>query len=142
LKEVKEKLLRCYADFDNYKKRIVKDKQVNEYNTKKIYLLELLDIKELLLNALDDNDPKKGLQILLNRLEKFFDSENIKYIDCVENPFDHELHHAVATIDKPEMENNIIIEEVKKGYKVGDQVLRPSHVIVSKKKCEEIKQNE
>jgi molecular chaperone GrpE len=142
LKEVKEKLLRCYADFDNYKKRNQKDKQYNEFLTKKNYLLELLDIKELLLTALDDNDPKKGLQMLLNRLEKFFESENIKYIDCIENPFNHELHHAVATIDKPEIEDNIIIEEVKKGYRVGDQVLRPSHVIVSKKKCEEKKQNE
>lgn len=143
LKNQKDKLLRCYADFDNYKKRIQKEKKSNEHNLKRIYLSELLDIKELFLQALNDDDnPKEGLRILFNKLEQFFESENIKYIECIGKSFNHELHHAVSTIDKLDTEDNIIIEEIKKGYLVGDMVLRPSQVIVSKKKCEEEEINE
>ena len=98
---------------------------------------KLLDIKELLLQALDDNDPKEGLRVLLKKLEQFLEEEHISYINCIGKTFNHSLHHAVTTIEKVDEENNIIIEEVKKGYMVDDQVLRPSHVIVVKNKCEE-----
>lgn len=137
IKRIKEKLIRCYADFDNYKKRILKENDSSIFKIKKNYLLELLDIKELILKALDDNDPKDGLRIVLKQLEKFFESEKIKYIECIEKPFDHKYHHAVITVEKPDFEDNMVIEEIKKGYLVEDNVLRPSHVVVSKKKCEE-----
>ena len=47
--------------------------------------------------------------------------------------FDHNLHHAITTIEKDDCEDDIIIEEVKKGYMINEKILRPSHVIVSKK---------
>ena len=119
-----------------------KDKEMHEFEIKKIYLSELIDIKELLLQALDDNDPKEGLRILLKNLENFFESEKISYIESIGKQFNHELHHAVTIIDKSDSEENTIIEEIKKGYKVDNKVLRPSHVIVSKKECEEEKNNE
>ena len=136
-KEQNDKLLRCLADFDNYKKRITKERQSSEFQMKKKYLLEILDIKELILQAKKDTNPKQGLRIILNQLDKFFESENIKYIECVEKPFDFEYHHAMTTVEKQDCEDNIIIEEIKKGYLVEDKVLRPSQVIVVKKKCEE-----
>jgi len=142
LKIQKDKLIRCYADFDNFKKRNQKEKKVNEYNIKKIYLSELLDIKELFLQALEDENPKEGLRILVNKLEQFFESEKIKYIECIGKSFNHEMHHAVSTIEMNDTEDNIVIEEIKKGYLVEDLVLRPSHVIVAKKKCEEEEINE
>ena len=142
LKIQKDKLIRCYADFDNYKKRILKEQESQAFDLKKHYLSELLDVKELLLQSLNDKDPKEGLRIIFNQLEQFLEAENIKYIDCIEKPFDHTLHHAVTTIDKPNMNENTVIEEIKKGYLVGESVLRPSHVIVSKKQCEEDKIDE
>ena len=90
----------------------------------------------------EDKDPKKGLHVLLNQLEQFFNSENIKYIDCIKKPFDHTLHDAKATVNSSDSEENIIIEEIKKGYMVDDYVIRPSHVVVTKKKCEEETVNE
>jgi len=142
LKNQKDKLLRSYADFDNYKKRVEKEKKRNENKIKKIYLAEILDIKELFLQALDDEDPKEGLRILSNKLEQFFESEKIKYIECIGKSFNHEFHHAISTIESDDFEDNIVIEEIKKGYLVEDLVLRPSHVIVAKKKCEEEEINE
>ena len=134
LKEKEDKLLRSYADLQNYQKRMEKELQINEEETKKKYLSELIDLHELLKKAYEDNDPKEGLKLMINNMEKFFEKEQIKSIDCIGEKFDHNLHHAVTTIEKDDCENETIVEEVKKGYMMNDKLLRPSHVIVAKKK--------
>ena len=134
LKEKEGKLLRSYADLQNYKKRMEKELQIKEEETKKKYLSELLDLKELLKKAYEDKDPKEGLKLMINNIEKFFEKEEIKSIDCVGEKFNHNLHHAVTTIEKDDCEDETIVEEVKKGYMINDKLLRPSHVIVAKKK--------
>ena len=136
-KEIKEKdqqLLRSIADFQNYQKRMEKLLLLKEEETKKKYIAELIDINELLKKALEDNNPKEGLKLMITNIENFFEKENIKYIDCVGKKFDHNFHHALTTLEKDDCEDNIIIEEVKKGYMMNDKLLRPSHVVVSKKK--------
>ena len=94
----------------------------------------MIDLNELLKKAYEDNDPKEGLKLMLNNIEQFFDKEQIKCIDCVGKKFDHNLHHAVSTIEKEGCEDETIIEEVKKGYMMNDKLLRPSQVIVAKRK--------
>jgi molecular chaperone GrpE len=136
LKEKKDKLLRSYADFENYKKRMEKERCHIVLDCKKKYISELIDLKELLLKALDDEKPKEGLRLILKQIEQFFDQENISSIECVGKPFNHQQHHAITTIEKDNCEENIVLEEIKKGYLVEDKVLRPSHVIVSKKRKE------
>jgi len=134
LKEKEDKLLRSYADLQNYQKRMEKELQIKEEETKKKYLSELLDLNELLKKAYEDNDPKEGLKLMINNIENFFEKEQIKSIDCVGEKFDHNLHHAVTTIEKDDCEDETIVEEVKKGYMINDKLLRASQVIVSKKK--------
>ena len=134
LKEKEGKLLRSYADLQNYMKRMEKELQIKEEETKKKYLSELLDLKELLKKAYEDKAPKEGLKLMINNIEKFFEKEQIKSIDCVGEKFNHNLHHAVTTIEKDDCEDETIVEEVKKGYMINDKLLRPSHVIVAKKK--------
>lgn len=129
-----DKLLRSYADLQNYKKRTEKESQYKENETKKKYLSELIELKELLKRAYEDKDPRAGLQLMLNNLESFFEKEQIKYIDCVGKTFDHNIHHAVTTIEKNDCEDGTIVEEVKKGYLIYDKLLRPSQVIVAKNK--------
>ena len=82
----------------------------------------------------DDEHPKEGLRLILHQIDQFFEQEHIKSIDCIGKTFDHKKHHAVTTVEKEDCEENTIIEEIKKGYVVDEKVLRPSHVIVSKKK--------
>lgn len=137
LKEKNDKLLRSYADLQNYQKRMEKELQCKEDETKKKYLSELIDFNELLKKAYEDKDPKNGLKLILNNIESFFEREQIKCIDCVGKSFDHNLHYAVSTIEKDDCEDETIVEEVKKGYLINDKVLRPSHVIVTKKKKNE-----
>jgi len=133
-KEKYDKLLRSYADLQNYKKRTEKESQYKENETKKKYLSELIELKELLKRAYEDKDPRAGLQLMLNNLENFFEKEQIKYINCVGKTFDHNIHHAVTTIEKNDCEDGTIVEEVKKGYLIYDKLLRPSQVIVAKNK--------
>jgi molecular chaperone GrpE len=134
IKEKDQQLLRSIADFQNYQKRMEKLLLLKEEETKKKYIAELIDINELLKKALEDNNPKEGLKLMINNIENFFEKENIKYIDCVGKKFDHNFHHALTTLEKNDCDDNTILEEVKKGYMMNDKLLRPSHVVVSKKK--------
>jgi molecular chaperone GrpE len=134
LEESKDKLLRSIADLQNQQKRMEKEFRYREEELKKRYLSELIDVAELLKKACEEKHPKEGLKLILHNIETFLHNEQISYIDCVGKSFDHNLHHAVTTLEKENCEDNIIVEELKKGYKMEEKVLRPSHVIVAKKK--------
>jgi molecular chaperone GrpE len=134
IREKNEKLLRNIADFQNYQKRIEKELKHREEQTKNKYLSELLDLSELLKKAYKDKNPKDGLKIIINNLSNFFKKEQIQSINCIGKKFDHKYHHAISTIEKDGCEDDTVIEEVKKGYIINDNLLRPSHVIVTKKK--------
>ncbi len=132
LKEKNEKLLRNLADLQNYQKRMQKEITSIREDTKKKYLNEIIDLYELLNKAYEDNNPKKGLQLLLKNIENFFEKEKIKCIDCKGKNFDHNYHHAITTVEKKDCNDETIVEEVKKGYMIGDNILRPAQVIVVK----------
>ena len=134
IKEKEDRLLRSLAELKNYQKRMEKELSFCKEDTQKKYLSELIDIHELLKQAIEDENPKDGLKLIIDNIENFFEKEEIKYIDTIGKKFDHNLHHAVTCIEKDDCEDNIIVEEVKKGYMINDKVLRPSQVIVSKKK--------
>jgi len=134
LKEKNDKLLRSYADFQNYQKRVAKELLCKEEETKKKYLSELIDLYDVLKKAFRDDTPKNVLKLILYDLERFFEKEQIKTLDCVGEPFDHNLHHAVSTVEKGNCKNGTIVEEIKKGYLIGNKLLRAAQVIVAKKK--------
>ncbi len=134
LQQKNEKLLHSYADLQNYQKRMEKELEAIKEETKKVYLSELLDLTELLKKAYEDSEPKKGLELMLKNIEQFFVKEHISSIECIGKKFDHHLHHAITIMEKDECEDDVVIEEVKKGYLVKDKLLRPAHVIVAKKK--------
>jgi molecular chaperone GrpE len=134
LKEKEDQLLRNIADFQNYQKRTQKEMEILKEDIKKKYISEMIELNELLKKAYEDNNPQQGLKLIINKLENFFDKEKIKCIDCVGKKFDHNVHHAISTIEKEDCEEDVIVEEVKKGYFMDEKLLRPSQVIVSKNK--------
>lgn len=133
LQEKGDKLLRAYADIQNLQKRMEKELKRKEQETKTQYLLALMDLYELLQKALEDDNPKEGLQAIQKYMESFIEQENIRVIDCVGQSFDHTRHHAVCTVEHENCADNEIIEEIKRGYLCRDQLLRPAQVIVAKK---------
>jgi molecular chaperone GrpE len=136
LDKTKNQLLRTVADFQNYQKRMEKELKIIKNDTKQKYLTELIDLNELLKKAYEDKNPKEGLKLIIDNIESFFEKEQIKYIECVGKKFDHNIHNAISTLEKDNCEDDIVVEEVKKGYMIDDKLLRPSHVIVAKKKSE------
>jgi molecular chaperone GrpE len=134
VQEKNDKYLRTLADYQNYQKRMEKELLLREEDIKKRYLCELLDFHELLKKALEDTDSKEGLKRLIVNFEKFFEKEHVTYIDCKGKPFDHTCHHAVSLVETDECNDETVLDEVKKGYRIGDKLLRPSQVIVGKKK--------
>ncbi len=134
LKEKNDKLLRSIADLQNYQKRMQKEIKSIKEETRKKYLNEIIDLYELLNKAYEDNNPKKGLELLLKNIKNFFEKEKIECIDCLGKHFNHNYHHAITTVEKNNCKDNIILEEVKKGYLIDDELLRPAQVIVAKNK--------
>lgn len=130
--EKQDKILRTMADFQNYQRRMEKDKKIFENQVKEKYVSELIDLNEILKKAYEDKKPKECIKLLLSNIYNFFERENIKPIKCKGEKFDHNLHHAITTVEKNDCEDGIIIEEVKQGYKINDKVIRPSQVIVVK----------
>lgn len=137
LTEKNDKLLRNIAELQNQQKRFQKENKLTENETKKKYILELLDLQDLLQKAYKDTNPKQGLKLILANINSFLEKENIQHINCKGKQFDHSLHHAVTVIEDNTCEDNIIINELKKGYTQGDKLLRPSQVVVAKKKPSE-----
>ena len=134
LKLENDKILRSLADLQNIHKRNEKQYESDYKTFKKKYLIQLIDIFDLLKNANNDKNPKHGIKLIINQIEKILEDENIKYIDCIGKSFDHKIHHAITTIEKNDCDDETIIEELKKGYFINNDLLRPSQVIVSKKK--------
>lgn len=136
LVEKKDKILRAQADLQNYQKRIEKDMENIKENIKNKYILEIIDLMELIQKAINDNNPKEGLGLILKNIENFLEKEDVKSIESIGKKFDHNYHHALSTSQKNDCDDGTIVEEIKKGYKINDKVIRPSQVIVSKKEME------
>lgn len=134
LNEKNDKLLRSYADLQNYQKRIEKEISCKEEEIRKKYLLEIIDFYELLQKAYENTNPKDGIQAILQNIQHLLELEQITTIDCLGKSFDHYCHYAISSIEKNDCKDGQIIDEIKKGYKIGSKILRPSQVVVVKNK--------
>lgn len=140
--EMKDRLLRLAAEFDNYKKRIAKELE----NSKKvaraelvIKLLPVLDEIELAVENLDmKTDHEKGIALVLSNLKEALKKEGLAEIEC-EGIYDPYKHEIMMTKESDE-EDGTILNVVRKGYFLNGIMLRPASVIVSKgsKEKEEI----
>ncbi|MCW4045682.1 MAG: nucleotide exchange factor GrpE [Candidatus Bathyarchaeota archaeon] len=126
------------ADFENLKKRC--DRQIEEaknYCTERLVseLLEVVDELELALKTAQSADTAKslveGVQMTLKKLRKVLEQEGVHPIPCEGKVFDPAKHNAVATIERDDVDECIVVEEVRKGYIMKDKVIRPSIVKVS-----------
>jgi molecular chaperone GrpE len=142
LKEANDKYLRLYAEMENYRKKVRKDKEefLAYCNEDLLYeLLPVLDTLEMaIMHSSRGNDEAQGslkqgventLREFLRTLEKF----GLKPIAAVGQPFDPSYHHAMSHVDRPDSEPGSVVEEMRKGYIYKEKVLRPSLVAVSKK---------
>ncbi len=139
LQEMNNKYLRLYAEFENYKKRVNKDKEelVKYGNESLLYeLLPVIDNLEMALMHASNNVSSglvQGVEITLKELQKILEKFGLIAIEANNKPFDPLVHHAMTQNERDNIDENIVVEEFRKGYMLRDKVLRPSLVAVSKK---------
>lgn len=136
--QIQDRLLRLQAEFDNYKKRTNRERiDERKYKSQDLAseLLPVLDNFERALQV-EVNDANKsvieGITMVYNQFVEAFKSEGIEEIDTVNKPFDPNIHHAVMQVEDDEYESNTVVEELQKGYMIGERVIRPAMVKVNK----------
>jgi molecular chaperone GrpE len=140
LQEMNSKYLRLYAEFENYKKRVVRDKEelIKFGNESLLYdLLPVMDNLEMALKHAT-NDVSSGLvqgvEITLKEMRKTLEKYGLSLIETEGKPFDPAVHHAMTQVERDAFGENMVVEEYRKGYMLKDKVLRASLVAVSKKR--------
>ena len=133
-----ERYMRLMAEFQNFKKRVAKEKSdIHAYANEKIVgdILPVLDNFERALDA-EGGDLEayaKGMQLIFEQLKKALENAGLEEIKAMDEEFDPNVHNAVMTDNLEEKEDGTITKVLQKGYKLKDKVIRPSMVAVNKK---------
>jgi molecular chaperone GrpE len=136
LRREHDRYLRALADFDNYRRRVERDRERTAQTGKRELVVPLLEILDDFERALDHLDPEAkgiaaGLQAIHRRLLALLERHGIKPFESRGQPFDPARHEAVGTDESAEFGTGIVTEELQRGYCWGDEVLRPARVRVA-----------
>ena len=136
----KDKYLRLLAEFENYKKRVAKERaELKPLIVGEVWkdIFPVLDNLQLSLkSSVSGEDFHKGIKITVSHLLKVLQDDEINQISCLNQTFDHEIHVAVAELPTDDSsKNGVIIEEMSPLYTCGSRVLKPANVIVGKFNC-------
>lgn len=133
--ELQNKVLRQMAEFDNFRKRTVKEKEELTLYVKSGCaepLIVLMDNFERALHCeCTDESYKKGIEMLYDQFKGALTKLGIEEIDCVGKPFDPNLHNAVNQIEDENFGENTVCQVFQKGYMLGDKVVRHAMVVVA-----------
>jgi len=138
LEEAENKVLRAQADFDNFRRRTRLDQEAaQKYRAQSLVseIIPALDNFERALQIEADNDQTKsllqGMNMVYNQLIQALQNEGVEAIKSVGEQFDPHIHQAVMQVEDESFESNTVIEELQKGYKLKDRVIRPAMVKVN-----------
>lgn len=127
--------LRVAAEFDNFRKRTIKEKEASYGNGKADAVAKMLPVYDNLERALQQETAdaafKKGVEMTMNELVKILTGLGVEIFGQVGDPFDPNLHNAVMHIESDELEENVIAQVFQKGFKIGDKVVRFAMVQVA-----------
>jgi molecular chaperone GrpE len=135
--ELKDKLLRLAAEFDNFRKRTEREFALVRENAKADVISAVLTVLDDLDRSLEagEQDPESvldGLKIIQKSFLKSLESHGLKVMESVGEPFDPEKHDALLQVESDELDPDHVVDEHVKGYKLNDRVLRHAKVVVSK----------
>jgi len=141
-KENHDRYLRVYADFENFKKRTMRENEEFRKFANESLIKEILSVVDNLERAIEsanshtENHPPivEGVQMTLKDILSILERFQVKPVDAVGKPFDPRYHQAFQQEETDEFPENTVLMEFQKGYLLHDRLLRPSMVVVSKKK--------
>ena len=139
LQEQKDKYLRLFAEFDNYKRRTAKERIDLIQTAGKDIAIGLLDVaddmdraeKQLAADN-DINHVKEGVTLVFNKLRNVLQQKGITAMQSVDTDFDVEKHEAVTEIEAGKAKAGKVVDEVQKGYYMNDKLIRFAKVVVGK----------
>lgn len=140
LEDLNQKFLRVAADFENYKRRTISEKEdLVKYSNAKIIgeILPVLDNFQLALKNPGASEEAqnlfKGVEMIYHQLLQVLEHAGMTKIEAVGQPFDPNKHDAVMQVEDGTVEEDTVVEELRAGYMLKERVIRPTMVKVSKK---------
>ncbi len=131
-----QKFLLATADFENYKKRIARDRDAIVTSYRGALLERFLPVLDNLERALKYDSSgeslRGGIEQTLKGFEAVLAGQGVKEIEVKDKPFDPRVAEAVGTAPGGDLADDVVVEVVEKGYNIGDELLRPAKVIVAK----------
>ena len=135
--EYEDKLMRLAAEYDNFRKRTIKERDMiaaNSVSDAVTHLLPAMDNLSRAIAALEgeeDSPAKQGFVLIARQLDEAFANIGIEKIPAVGSQFDPNLHNAVMHVDDDSVGDNVIVEELMPGYKYKEKIIRHSMVKVA-----------
>lgn len=138
LAELQEKYLRLSAEFDNYRKRTLKERIDLTKSAGENILVNLLPVMDdfdramsLMETASDCKAMKEGIDLIYSKMKDFLKHNGIKEIDAIDKDFDTDLHEAVTKIPAADKKKRgKVVDVIQKGYYLNDKIIRYSKVVV------------
>ena len=138
--DFKDQLLRTMADFQNFRKRVRDEQRQIEERANERLIVDLLPVLDNFERAIAGMEAGSTLDAVMDgvraidrQFRAILDQQKVQRVKSVGQPFDPEHHDALALVESTEHEEGTILEEVESGYKIGDRVIRPARVRVSRK---------
>lgn len=135
LQEAKEKHLRLFAEYDNYRKRTAKEKTETYQNASIKCIEQLLPVIDSFERSIEaecsDENFKNGMVMIFGQLKAFLEKMNVTVIDALGAEFDPNFHNAIQQLESTEYDSNHVCAVYQKGYMLGDKLIRPAMVAVA-----------
>lgn len=135
LADEKDKYLRLFAEYDNYRKRTSKEKTeiYNDAVSKTVAeILPAIDNFERALEAeTSDDSYKNGIQMIFNQLQDILKKVGVTEIEALNQPFNPNIHVAIKQLDDEDFGESTVCQVFQKGYRLGDRIVRPAMVAVA-----------
>jgi molecular chaperone GrpE len=139
IQEQKDKYLRLFAEFDNFKRRTAKERMDLIQTASKEFAIALLDVaddmdraEKQIAQSEDIAQVKEGVQLVFNKMRSTLQQKGIKPMECIDTDFDVELHEAVTEIPAGEEKTGKVVDELQKGYYMNEKLIRFAKVVVGK----------
>lgn len=136
LREERDRNLRTLADFKNYRRRVERDGNKLAEEGKRGIILPILDIIDDMEKALQSSSESqhpvvKGVRIIHRKLLALLDAHGVLPFESVGTPFNHIMHEAVAITKDEGREPGVVVDELRRGYLLNNELLRPAQVRVA-----------
>ena len=138
LSEAQDKYIRLSAEFDNYRKRTLREKMELTKSAGESILNNILPVMDdfdralqVMESATDCDSMKEGIDLIYSKFQEFLKTNGVKEIEAINKAFDTDLHEAITKIPAPEKKmKGKVVDVIQKGYKLNDKVIRFAKVVV------------